>query len=286
MSVKLSYYGHSTFQLALDDVNLLFDPFFTGNPLAPISAKQVHSDVILLSHGHGDHVGDTLEIAQRCNALLIANFEIASWAEAQGAPKIHPQHLGGGWQYDFAHVKLTPALHGSTLPDGTNGGMPAGILLTTPAGVRIYFAGDTALFSDMSLIAEDGIDLAILPIGDNFTMGPVDACKAIERYLKPRYVLPVHYTTPGAIFGKTRWHFKAWWKARPPARSCPYSRVKALPYSGTSWLLPDFRTYRTAQPPLLIVPGACHCRCVISKADFASTIQHNQAAFAIHAPFK
>ncbi|HUN23837.1 MAG TPA: metal-dependent hydrolase [Anaerolineales bacterium] len=204
MSIQLTYFGHSAFQLQIEGVTLLVDPFFTGNPLASVTADQVHPDVILLSHGHGDHVGDAIGIAKRTGALLIANFEIATWAEKHGAPKTHPQHIGGGWQYDFGHVKLTPALHGSTLPDGANGGAAGGIFITTPSGYRIYFAGDTALFSDMALIAEDGIDLAILPIGDNFTMGPKDALKAIQRYLKPRLVLPVHYNTWGYILQDPR----------------------------------------------------------------------------------
>ena len=147
----------------------------------------------MLTHGHGDHVGDTLSIAQRCNSLVISNFEICNWIAGQGHENVHAQHIGGGYQHPFGRVKLTIAFHGSALPDGSYGGMPAGFLLEA-GGKRVYVAGDTALFSDMSLIGQGGLDMAVIPIGDNFTMGPEDAFQAVQ-FLKPAVVIPYHYNT-------------------------------------------------------------------------------------------
>ena len=172
-------------------------PFFSGNPAAPISAAEARADYILVSHGHGDHVGDAVAIAKRTGATVIANFEIITWFEEQGVTKTHAQHLGGGFNYPFGYLKLTPALHGSALPDGSYGGNPAGFLLTA-AGQKIYLAGDTGLFGDMKLIGEEGLDLATLPIGDNYTMGPADALRAVK-LLQPQHVIPVHYNTWGLI---------------------------------------------------------------------------------------
>jgi L-ascorbate metabolism protein UlaG (beta-lactamase superfamily) len=125
--------------------------------------------------------------------LLISNFEIATWLEKQGL-KAHAQHLGGGHHHPFGYLKLTLALHGSALPDGSYGGNPAGFLLTTHGGKKIYLACDTGLFGDMRLIGEEGIDLAALPIGDNYTMGPDDALRAVK-LIQPKHVIPVHYNT-------------------------------------------------------------------------------------------
>jgi L-ascorbate metabolism protein UlaG (beta-lactamase superfamily) len=126
--------------------------------------------------------------------MVIANFEICTWLEKQGVSNTHPQHLGGGFHYPFGYLKLTLALHGSALPDGSNGGNPAGFLLTTTGGVKIYMAGDTGLFGDMKLIGEEGLEVAVLPIGDNFTMGPDDALRAVK-LLTPKHVIPIHYST-------------------------------------------------------------------------------------------
>ncbi|MDG2388060.1 MAG: metal-dependent hydrolase [Planctomycetaceae bacterium] len=185
--------GHSCFQIETGDHTLLIDPFLTGNPQATVSAEDVNPDFIIVTHGHEDHVGDTVAIAKRTGATVISNFEIVNWLTAQGVENSHPQHLGGGFAHPFGHLKLTIAHHGSALPDGSYGGNPAGLLFTLE-GKKIYHAGDTGLFYDMKLIGEEGIDVAILPIGDNFTMGPVDSIKAIN-FLSPKTVISMHYNT-------------------------------------------------------------------------------------------
>jgi L-ascorbate metabolism protein UlaG (beta-lactamase superfamily) len=193
MSLKLTWYGHATFRIDVNEHVLLVDPFFTDNPSATLSADQAEADFILISHGHGDHTADAAAIAKRTGAKIISNFEIANWFENQGLT-VHPQHLGGGFHHPFGYLKLTLALHGSALPDGSYGGNPAGFLLTTSAGEKLYLACDTGLFGDMRLIGEEGIDLAALPIGDNFTMGPDDALRAVK-LLEPKHVVPVHFNT-------------------------------------------------------------------------------------------
>ena len=193
MSVSITWHGHSTFTIDVDGTKLLIDPFLDDNPTAQIAASDAAADYVLLTHGHGDHVADALPIAARTGAQVIANFEIVQWITAKGHENAHPQHIGGGYNHAFGHLKLTPALHGSMLPDGSNGGNPAGFLLTV-AGKRIYISGDTALFSDMALIGEAGLDVAIVCIGDNFTMGPEDSLRAL-RYLQPKVAIPCHYNT-------------------------------------------------------------------------------------------
>lgn len=197
MKTTFTWYGHATLGLTVGEHKLLVDPpFFTGNPVAPpITADEALADFILVTHGHGDHVGDAQAIAKRNNALIISNFEIAGWFAEQGLDS-HAQHLGGGFHHPpFGYLKLTLALHGSALPDGGYGGNPAGFLLTTPDGKKIYMAGDTGLFGDMQLIGDEGIDLAVIPpIGDNYTMGPDDALRAVK-LLRPKQVVPIHYNT-------------------------------------------------------------------------------------------
>jgi L-ascorbate metabolism protein UlaG (beta-lactamase superfamily) len=193
MSLKATWFGHAVLGLETSGYKVLVDPFFTGNPAASQTAKQAQADFILVSHGHGDHVGDALDIAKRTGALVISNAEIAGWFGKQGL-KTHAQHLGGGYKHPFGYLKLTLALHGSGLPDGSNGGNPAGFLLTTNDGVKVYMACDTGLFGDMRLIGEEGLDLAFIPIGDNFTMGPDDALRAVK-LLQPKHVVPIHYNT-------------------------------------------------------------------------------------------
>jgi L-ascorbate metabolism protein UlaG (beta-lactamase superfamily) len=191
--VEITYHGHACCGVTVRDTQLLIDPFLSGNPLADVTADQVDADYILVSHGHGDHVGDTVEIAKRTGAMTVSNFEIADWLQEQGVEKAHPLQIGGGYDFAFGRVKLTIAHHGSVLPDGSYGGNPAGFLLTLE-GKKIYHACDTGLFYDMKLIGEEGLDVAILPIGDNFTMGPDDALQAVK-LLEPRVVIPIHYDT-------------------------------------------------------------------------------------------
>jgi L-ascorbate metabolism protein UlaG (beta-lactamase superfamily) len=193
MSIKLTWYSHACFLIEADSTQLLIDPFLTGNPLAPVRVDKVEADYILVSHGHGDHVGDAVAIAKRTGATVISNFEIQNWFVGQGVENVHAQHIGGGYDYPWGRVKLTIAHHGSVLPDGTNGGNPAGFLFYI-GGKKIYHACDTGLFYDMKLIGEEGIDLAILPIGDNFTMGPDDALRAVK-LIQPVQVVPIHYDT-------------------------------------------------------------------------------------------
>ena len=193
MSVKITWFSHACLQIETNGTTLLVDPFITGNPLAPVAAEDLNPDYILVSHGHGDHVGDTVDIAKRTGATVVSNFEIHNWLAAQGVENGHPQHIGGGFDYPWGRVKLTIAHHGSALPDGSYGGNPCGFLFYIQ-GKKIYHACDTGLFYDMKLIGEEGIDLAVLPIGDNFTMGPADALRAV-RLIEPKQALPIHYDT-------------------------------------------------------------------------------------------
>ncbi|HEY3313077.1 MAG TPA: metal-dependent hydrolase [Anaerolineales bacterium] len=194
MSNKLTWFGHATLGLETGGQHLLIDPFFSGNPAATAKPEQVSAEYILITHGHGDHVGDAVSIAKRTGAIVIANAEISSWMGRQGVDNTHAQHIGGGYHYPFGYLKLTLALHGSALPDGSNGGNPVGFLLTTMDGKKIYLAGDTGLFGDMRLIGEEGLDVAVIPIGDNYTMGPEDALRAVT-LLAPKHVIPIHFST-------------------------------------------------------------------------------------------
>jgi L-ascorbate metabolism protein UlaG (beta-lactamase superfamily) len=189
-----TWYGHAALGLDTGGYKIIVDPFLNGNPAASISPDAVEANYILISHGHGDHVGDSIEIANRTGAMIISNDEIANWFASKGVAKTHGQHLGGGYHHPFGYLKLTFAIHGSALPDGSNGGNPCGFLLTTKEGRKIYMAQDTGLFGDMKLIGEEGIDLAILPIGDNYTMGPDDALRAVK-FIEPKVVIPIHYNT-------------------------------------------------------------------------------------------
>lgn len=194
MNTQFTWYGHATLGINTDGYKLIIDPYFTGNPAATITADQVQADYLLITHGHSDHIGDCIPIAKRTNAEVISNAEIVKWISKQGVAKTHGQHLGGGFKYPFGYLKLTFALHGSGLPDGSYGGNPAGFLLTTNDHKNIYIAGDTGLFGDMQLIGEEGIDLAVIPIGDNYTMGPIDALRAVKM-LQPKNVIPIHFNT-------------------------------------------------------------------------------------------
>ncbi|MFN0055127.1 MAG: metal-dependent hydrolase [Planctomycetales bacterium] len=194
MKHVLTWLGHSVWRIETQGFRVVIDPFFTGNPVATVSADQVAGDFLLISHGHGDHVGDAVSIARRTGALVIANYEITDWLGKQGVKNVHPMNTGGARDFPFGNLKLTIAHHTSMLPDGSNGGNPCGFLLRLNDGRKAYFACDTGLFFDMQLIGDEGVDLAILPIGDNFTMGPDDALRAVK-LLKPGLVIPTHYNT-------------------------------------------------------------------------------------------
>ncbi|MCM3547505.1 metal-dependent hydrolase [Niallia circulans] len=197
--MKVSYHGHSVVQIETGGKTILIDPFITGNELTDLNADHVKADVILLTHGHNDHVGDTVAIAKRTGALVVAVAELATYMGFQGVENIHPMSIGGAYQFDFGRVKFTQAFHGSSFTEEDSQkivytGMPGGILFTAE-GKTIYHAGDTALFSDMKLIGErHPIDLAFIPIGDNFTMGPEDAKTATE-WIDASVTVPIHYNT-------------------------------------------------------------------------------------------
>ncbi|HVC93284.1 MAG TPA: metal-dependent hydrolase [Pirellulales bacterium] len=193
MSTELTWLGHGTWSIRTAGQTILLDPFLDDSPTAPLKSEEVKADYILVSHGHGDHVSDAAKIARRTGATVISNYEICTWLSAQGVERTVGHNLGGGSQHSFGRVKLTLAHHSSSLPDGSNGGNPSGFLLTLADGT-IYFACDTALFYDMKLIGAAGIDLAVLPIGDLFTMGPDDSIEAIK-LIGPRRVAPSHYGT-------------------------------------------------------------------------------------------
>lgn len=193
MAVRLTFHGHAAWSLESGGVKILMDPFLSGNPKADVGPDAVEADYILITHAHGDHVGDTVAIAKRTGATIVSNFEIANWCGAQGVTA-HPLHLGGGKEFPFGRVELTIAHHGSSFPDGGYGGNPAGLIVKT-GGRTIYNTGDTALFYDMKLIGEmHKPDVVLLPIGDNFTMGPDAALKAVE-LIQPKRVIPMHYDT-------------------------------------------------------------------------------------------
>ena len=197
--MKFNFYGHACFSVETAGKTLLFDPFITGNEKAShIQLDSIKADYILLSHGHADHTLDAVALAQRTGATCIANWEIAQWLGAQGLQKVHPMNLGGKWKFDFGTVWLVNAVHSSSLPDGTYGGNPGGFIVQTIEGT-FYYAGDTALFSDMKIFGKQHeLDFVVLPIGDNFTMGIDDALRA-AKWLKCNEVVGVHYDTFGFI---------------------------------------------------------------------------------------
>ena len=199
--MKLKYLGHSCFQLYVNGKYIVFDPFIRGNILAAdagINIDEVRADYILVTHGHDDHTGDLMYLAERTNATIVASWEIISWLTKQGYTNGHPMNVGGKWKFDFGTVKMTIAAHSSSLSDGTYAGVPAGFIIEA-GGKVIYIAGDTALTLEMKLIAEEyKLDWAILPIGSNFTMDYKDACRAAEM-VNCNHVIAMHYDTFGFI---------------------------------------------------------------------------------------
>jgi L-ascorbate metabolism protein UlaG (beta-lactamase superfamily) len=195
--IKLTYHGHSVFEIKSNGHSIVIDPFISGNKHAKIKPADIKSNYIILTHAHGDHLGDAFEIARNNDAAVIAVNELANYAAEQGC-NAHNMHIGGGYNFPFGRVKFTIAHHGSSSPDGRYMGEPAGVVVTT-GGKNIYHAGDTGLFLDMKLIGEiTPLDAALVPIGDNFTMGIDDAVKAIE-FLNPKLAIPMHYNTFGVI---------------------------------------------------------------------------------------
>ncbi|PIE64147.1 MAG: metal-dependent hydrolase [Desulfobacterales bacterium] len=192
--MKLRYFSHSSFQITTDEQkSILIDPFLDGNPTSPVTAADVHADYIILTHAHGDHLGDAFAIAKRDNSLIICVNELANYCQENGF-NAHNMHIGGSHSFPCGKVKFTIAHHGSSTPDGRYMGEPAGVLFTAE-GITIYHTGDTGLFYDMKLIGDmNAIDYMLLPIGDNFTMGIDDAVKAVE-LARPKLAIPMHYNT-------------------------------------------------------------------------------------------
>lgn len=190
--MKLTFVGHSCFIAEAGGQSIIIDPFLNGNPMAKIKPDDVKVNAVIVTHGHGDHIGDAVEISKKNNAPVIGAFELVNYCTAKGATG-HPMHIGGSHNFPFGKVKLTIAHHGSTTDTGAVGN-PVGFIINM-GGKTIYHAGDTGLFSDMSLIGEiNSIDCALLPIGDNFTMGIEDAIRAVGM-LKPKMAIPMHYNT-------------------------------------------------------------------------------------------
>lgn len=226
MSVELTWLGHATWLISTAQHRILLDPFLDDSPTAPIKAAEAEADFILVSHGHFDHVADVASIAKRTGAAVYAIYEIADWfTKNHGVENATGMNIGGGIELPFGKLKMVPAIHSSGLPDGSYGGVAAGFLLKI-GEVKIYFACDTALFSDMELIGAVGLDMAVLPIGDLFTMGPEDSVTAID-LLKPKQVLPSHYNT---------------W---PP-----------IEQDANAWA--DLVSAKTASQPIVLQPGETH----------------------------
>lgn len=193
--MRIQYFGHSCFQVESGGFRILFDPFISPNPLAEsVKVEEIDVDYILLSHAHEDHIYDAEAIAKRCNATIIANWEIASYFSKKGIEKTHPMNIGGKWSFDFGTVKAVSAIHSSSFPDGTYGGNPMGFVVET-GDKCFYYAGDTALHMDMKLLTDQfHLDFAFLPIGDNFTMDIRDAVVAAN-YMGAKKVIGMHYDT-------------------------------------------------------------------------------------------
>ncbi|WP_126247204.1 metal-dependent hydrolase [Chitinophaga rhizosphaerae] len=197
--MKFTYYGHSSFAVEVKGKKIVFDPFITHNELAKsIDVERIEADYIFVSHGHSDHVADLMALAKRTGAMVVGAYELTEWVQRQGHEKVHPMNTGGKWHFDFGTVKCTIAHHSSGLPDGNYGGNPMGFLFMTGEG-NFYYSGDTALTFDMELIPRWAkLDFAVLPVGDNFTMGADDAVIAAE-FIECQRIIGVHYDTFGYI---------------------------------------------------------------------------------------
>lgn len=193
MSIKITWFGHAFFMIETNKATILIDPFIEGNKLCPVSVKDIKADYICITHGHGDHVGNATEIAKKSGSIIISNPEICAWLGTKGVKNFHSMQIGGSYKFPWGKLKMTMALHSSPMPDASYGGNPAGFIFSID-DKKIYHAGDTGLFGDMKLIGEEKIDLALLPIGDNYTMGPDDALKALN-LINPCKVIPMHFNT-------------------------------------------------------------------------------------------
>lgn len=197
--MKITYYGHSCFNVTVNGKKILFDPFISGNELASkIDVNAVEADYMLISHGHFDHIADAVSIAKRTGCKIICAWEISEWMKKQGVENVHPMNTGGKWKFDFGNVKCVVAIHSSGLPDGSYGGNPMGFIIESTEG-NFYYSGDTALTYDMKLIGEyRKVDFAFLCIGDNFTMSVDNAIIAAD-FIRCEKIIGMHYDTFGYI---------------------------------------------------------------------------------------
>ena len=218
--MKLTCFGHSCFLVESGGQKLLFDPFISPNPLAKeVKVSKIEADLILLSHGHIDHLADAVDLANQTGAPVVGNWEVCEWLGRQGLKNLVAMNHGGTKRFDFGSVKMTGAIHSSTMPDGSAGGNPGGYVVGMPEGT-FYYSGDTALTMDMKLIPEEfTIRFAVLPIGDNFTMGASDAARA-AKFVDTNIVVGVHYDT------------------FPPIEICREDAVETFEKAGLTLLLP------------------------------------------------
>jgi L-ascorbate metabolism protein UlaG (beta-lactamase superfamily) len=194
--MKIQFFGHSCVMFTTSQGSLLVDPFLQGNPVNRVPLEDINPDVVVITHGHGDHFGNALELEAK-GAKLISSVEVIGYAQKQGAKNVVGMNIGGTYRSTVGSIKFTPAWHSSSLPDGSYGGMPMGVILELE-GKKMYHTGDTALFSDMSLIGKAGIDLAFVCCGDHYTMGVDDALEAVK-FIQPKALVPIHHSTFGLI---------------------------------------------------------------------------------------